>query len=65
MLEIVAIRPIRRDTGQITQGRRRQQAHVLNPRTGAFRLHDVPDARIAGCQSDSAVHAIPSTSIIE
>ena len=65
-LKRVAIDPIGHKTGKPVEFRGRQQARLRQPRPGAVRLDDVPDARVAcGEARRSVVQAIPSTSIME
>ena len=65
-LESVAIGPIGLETRKPIEFRGRQQPRVRQPRPGAVRLDDVPDARVAGGEAcRSVVQAIPSTSIME
>ena len=65
-LESVAVGPIGLKTRKPIEVRGRKEPRLRQPRSGAVRLDDVPDARVAGGEARRSVaQAIPSTSIME
>jgi hypothetical protein len=65
-LECIAIRSADWQAGAAAQLGSREQASLVQPRSSAVRLDNVPDTGIASGETRRSVaQAIPSTSIIE